>query len=247
MRGDGIRIVGDNMSNFSPPQLALVGPWLPHLWKNVESVDGGGMADIVVIKFNSRFQGQNIFSIPEFSEIASILDKSQHGLLFGKKAINEVKAFFIEIVEAEGADRLIKLMQILKTLSETADYQELSTSGFVLPSTIYGENRLSKIINHISNNFTKEISLEELSEEAAMTPSSLCRFFKNRTNKTLTRFINEFRVGKACQMLISGNQTISEICFNSGFNSLTTFNRVFKELKKLTPRKYKEKYLQLNK
>lgn len=54
--------------------------------------------------------------------------------------------------------------------------------------------------------------------------------------------LSEFRIGKACQMLISGDQSMTEICFNSGFNSLTTFNRVFKDLKKMTPGACKERY-----
>lgn len=244
MSGEGIRIVGDNLTNFRPPQLALVGPWLPHLWKNVES--DCGMVDIIVTKFNASFHGQNIFSIPEFFEISELLQKSNRGLLFGPNTIDKIHNLILFLSDTEGTDRLISLMQILSILSQSDDFTVLTFTDFNHPTSPEGEDRLSRIINFISDNYYKQLSIEDISEAAAMTPSSLCRFFKNRTNKTIFQFINEYRIGKACQMLISGSQTITEICFASGFNSLTSFNRLFKYLKETTPSEYKKKYQALN-
>jgi AraC-like DNA-binding protein len=246
LRGEGLRIVGDSLSNFGPPQLALVGPWLPHLWKNVESPEDDVSVDLIIVKFNQLLSGWDIFSLPEFEGIFNLLKLSKQGLIFGENTIALVHQILFDLSKAEGAEKIIHLLNVLKILSESEDFETISSPDFMIPTTVLGENRLSRIINFISNNFTKEISLDELALEAAMTPSSLCRFFKNRTNKTIFQFINEFRISKACQMLIPGNKSVSEICFESGFNSLTTFNRVFKELKKNTPREYKEKYRILN-
>lgn len=242
IRGEGVRIVGDNLSNFGSPQLALIGPWLPHLWKNVESQNEEISTDIIVIKFNRLISGQDIFSIPEFEGIADLLKKSQQGLLWGPDTISRADKLLKKIPECNAPDRIITFFNVLNLLSESDDFDRLSSAEFTLPTTVAGETRLSRIINYISEHFTSEISLDELATVSAMTISSLCRFFKNRTNKTISQFVNEFRVGKACQMIISGNLSISEICFQSGFNSLTTFNRVFKQMKKVTPREYKEKY-----
>lgn len=246
LRGEGLRIVGDSLSNFGPPQLAIIGPWLPHLWKNVESPEEDVQVDLIIVKFNQLFSGQDLFSLPEFEGIAHLLKLAKQGLIFGENVISLVHQILFDLSKAEGAGKIIHLLNVLKILSESEDYETISSPGFMLPTTVSGENRLSRIINFISNNFTKEISLDELAHEAAMTPSSLCRFFKNRTNKTIFQFISEFRISKACQMLIAGNKSVSEICFESGFNSLTTFNRVFKDLKKNTPREYKEKYRVFN-
>lgn len=246
LQGEGVRIVGDSLSNFGPPQLVLVGPWLPHLWKNVESGQSNSSVDIIVVKFNRLINGQDIFSVPEFSEILNLLNQAGQGLLFGGKTISKVHEHLLQLPKCKGANRLIKLMLILKLLSEKNYFKVLSSPDFTLPVSVKGETRLSSIINFISENFTNHIGLEELADEVAMTPSSLCRFFKNRTNKTIFQFVNEFRTGKACQMLISGNLSVSEICFNSGFNSLTTFNRVFKNLKKISPKEYKKRYQILN-
>jgi AraC-like DNA-binding protein len=246
LKGEGIRIIGDNLSNFSPPQLALVGSFVPHLWKNIEISPDNQEVDIVVIKFNRIIGGQDIFSIPEFQEISELLKKSYRGLLFGKITIKKLHALLIEISTTEGPDKIIKLLQILKLLSEAQDVENIASSGYIPPQYATGDNRLNKIIDYISNNFTQQINLIDLANIVAMTPSSLCRYFKNKTNKTIFQFINEFRIGKACQMLICGDQSIIEICYNSGFNSLTSFNRDFREYKKVTPRKYKENYRTLH-
>jgi len=246
IHGEGIRIVGDNMSHFIHPQLALVGPWLPHLWKNEkESLYENGV-DIVVIKFNRLFQGQDIFTIPEFNNIADLLTKSKQGLLFGNEVINDVQHFIFELIKSKDADRLINLIQILKILGQTSNYTKLSSSTFISSSTEKGDDRLSRIINYISDNYMHEIGLEELSGQVGMTPSSLCRFFKSRTNKTIFGFINDFRIRKACRMLISKDLSVTEICFESGFNSLTTFNRVFKKQNKITPSEYQKRYIKLH-
>lgn len=248
IKGQGIRIVGDNMLDFRHPQLALVGQWLPHLWKNVESNNGDGLIDIIVIKFNPLFQGQDIFSINEFYTIKNLLKQAKRGLLFKKNTIAKIHEKMICLSESKGAERFVKLIQVLEILSQTNDVESLSSPEFSLPTTtISGENRLSRIINYISDNFNHEISLKELAHESALTPSSLCRYFKSCTNKTIFGFINEYRVGKACQMLITGNKSISEICYHSGFNSLTTFNRVFKDIKNVTPSQFKSNFILLNK
>ncbi|MCK4922254.1 MAG: helix-turn-helix domain-containing protein [Bacteroidales bacterium] len=246
IKGAGIRIVGDNISNYSSPQLVLVAPWLPHLWKDDEQTETPKDINIIVIKFSKLFRGQDIFSIPEYSEISGLLENSQRGLIFDKTTIRKVHNYLDRMPEANGAERLINLQIVLDFLSKSKKYKKLSSPEFNMSVALKRDNRLDKVIGYISNNFMRHISLDELANEAAMTRSSFCRFFKNRTNKTTFRFINEFRIGEACQLLINGNQSISEICFATGFNSLTSFNRVFKEFKGVSPREFKKKYISLN-
>lgn len=246
LKGRGIRIVGDNISEFAPPQLALIGSKLPHLWKNDPDGAKSNEADVLIVQFNRLFAGQDIFSIPEFRGISELLNLSQRGILFNKKTIKKVHNLLLNLANVGEARSLIDLQYILFELSESNEKHLISSPEFSVPLTIVSGNRLNKIIDYISKNYTQNIDLEDLSREAAMTPTSLCRFFKNRTNKTILQFINEFRIGKACQMLIDGNYSISDICFTSGFNSLTSFYRIFKEIKHITPHEYKKNYRVLN-
>ena len=245
LKGKGIRIVGDDISGFAPPQLALVGSKLPHLWKNDIHQARDQKVDTVIIQFNRLFAGQDIFSIPEFQCISELLKSSQRGILFGKKTIIKIHPFLISLINASEPKRLIDLQYILMKLAESDDKKLISSREFTLPVTLAGGNRLNKVINYISENYTRPIDLDELARESAMTRTSLCRFFKNKTNKTIFQFINEFRLGKACQMLISDNHSISDICYESGFNSSSSFYRIFKEIKHTSPQEYQKKYAAL--
>jgi len=79
-----------------------------------------------------------------------------------------------------------------------------------------------------------------------MTPPSFCRYFKSRTTKVFSAFVNEVRIGNACRMLIEKKYTVSQVCFKSGFNYLSNFNRQFKKIKGLTPSKFQCKYQNYN-
>jgi len=245
--GQGIRIVGDNLSHFKAPELALVGPKMPHLWKNTEDYTGDYTVDIIVVKFSWYIGNQELFAIPEFQSIYNLLKKSLNGIVFGSKIIDSVHDLMMGLISKTGPDKIIQFLTILKVLAETKEYRILSDTEFTISTSTPGEERLSTVINYISQNFTREIALEELAEKASMTPNALCRFFKNRTNLTISQFINKFRVGKACQLLINNNLSITGVCFESGFNSLTSFNRIFKKYKNITPKSYRDKYQMLNK
>jgi transcriptional regulator GlxA family with amidase domain len=61
-----------------------------------------------------------------------------------------------------------------------------------------------------------------------MTTPSFCRYFKKITNKTFTTFVNEYRLVHASKLLAENTMSITEICFESGFNNFSHFNKSFK-------------------
>ncbi|MCF6308445.1 MAG: AraC family transcriptional regulator [Flavobacteriaceae bacterium] len=94
------------------------------------------------------------------------------------------------------------------------------------------------------SNFQKPITLDRISEEAAMTKNAFCKYFKKRTNKTYTTFLNELRIEKACSLLQTNTEhTIAEIAEKSGFQNISNFNRKFKLIKLVSPRVYKRNFL----
>ncbi|MDW3652542.1 MAG: AraC family transcriptional regulator [Bacteroidia bacterium] len=240
LEGQGHRIVGDHISHFQKGELVLVGEWLPHLWRNDANFDG--KADFIVVKFAKEFLGVNLFSLPELSEIRVLLQKSFRGILFSKKTQMEIGKLLLQLSESKSVDLLINFLKVLNILSRDEDYQLLSSPHFVLPSSGSRENRLQKVITYISNNYSRNINLEEISGIAHMTPPAFCRFFKNSTHKTFSHFLNEVRISKACQLLINGEISIKEICYEVGFNSLTNFNRTFRSIKGETPSSYRAAY-----
>lgn len=244
IKGEGVRIVGDRMDYFNKEELVFLGSGVPHVFKNDKNASQNEV-DYIVIKFNRIIGGQDLFKIPELAPINRFLKRAGKGLIFSDTTVMKLKKQLIKLAKSKNEDRIILLLKVLKILSAQEDYNELSTDTFLLKNTSAGEDRTKKVINYISENYNKNISLEDLASISYMTTNSFCRYFKNRTGKTAFQFIREFRINKACQMLINGEKNISQICFDTGFNSLSSFNRVFKSLKQISATEYKSKYSNL--
>ena len=242
LEGQGMRIVGDHISNFKTGELVLVGAWLPHLWLNDASIYGNTRADFIVIKFPTDFAGVSFFTLPELADVKRLLKTASQGLLFSKSLLPSVHDLIIQLHESSGTARFIKFLQVLEILSKAKEYKLLSKPDYSLPSQVSGENRLQKVINYISSHYAQAISLDDIAQIAHMTPPAFCRFFKARTNKTFSLFLNEVRISKACQLLIDDEKSIKQICYEVGFSSLTNFNRTFRSFKEMTPSKYRASY-----
>ena len=243
IKGNGLKFIGDSLTEFVNNELVLVGSKCPHLWRNDSTCTE---TDCIITKFSSSIKGQPIFSIPEFHKIKEMLKHSHRGIIFDKKTIKKVHKLLVELDLCSGAQKIINVITILSILAEVEEYKTLSKYDLHIPAHAVKEDRLGKIIDYISNNFTTQISLQDIADIAAMTPNALCRFFKTRTGKTIFEFLNDFRIGKATLLLIDGNYSISQVCFESGFNSATSFNRIFKEHKKMSPKKFLINYQKNN-
>jgi len=99
--------------------------------------------------------------------------------------------------------------------------------------------RIGAIYDYIMKHYDTDIMLEDIAKHANMTPQAFCRYFKKHTRLTFITFLNEVRIHEACKKLSGGiNDNISTIAYQSGFNSIATFNRVFKTITGRAPREY---------
>ena len=95
------------------------------------------------------------------------------------------------------------------------------------------------------DNFSNPISLDEVSDIVSMNKTSFCRYFKKRTKKTFTHFLNEIRIGHACNLLTEGSYSISESAYLSGYNSPSHFNKQFHTIKKISPSEFSKNLKEL--
>jgi len=140
----------------------------------------------------------------------------------------------------QGPSRLIELLTLLEMLATTEEYRLLASPGFVQKYNSSGTERMTLVYDYIMNHFKEDIRLEEVAAIANMTGPSFCRFFKACTRKTFSRFLNEIRIGFACKLLQEGHFSIAEICYESGFNNLSNFNRQFKKIMEESPLEYRK-------
>lgn len=241
-QSNGIRFVGDSVSQFFPGDLVLVGPFLPHLWRNDASYyqDDTNKVKTIVLKFTKDFIGQGTFDNPEFSEINHLLEESKFGVCFGKNTSKRLHHELIGIIDLSPAEQSIKLLDLLRRLSLTNDRKVLSSTD-MRQYTTENSHRIDKVLKYISDNYASEISLKDVSDVACLTTNSFCRFFKKMTNKSFTRFLNEVRVRNALRLLVQEQRSVSEACYMVGYTSITNFYRQFKQIMGNTPKSYQDK------
>ena len=243
-KGNGKIIVGDYIGNFHSKELFLISPELPHVFVNDNTGEEG--VEMVFIKFCDLLSDINVFKLPEFSKVLNLLKTSSQGISFCTAEIVESIPLIMQMAQMPpGLERLLVFFQIMNLLSNSTSNQLLSgVKGTALISAISDE-RIVKIVEYVETNCEKELELEDIAAEVSMTPNSLCRFFKKRTGETLFEYIKEYRINKACQYLIGNNMTMTQICYSVGFQSIPSFNRVFKSVTGITPTEYKKTRIEL--
>jgi len=241
IKGEGTRFVGDNIARFESGDLVLLGSNLPHVWKSDEDyfkAESKKMVAAIVIHFPIDFLGSQLWSVPEFSLVNKLMESSCRGISFHIPPQHPLKKLLINIPGLDSLDRLIMLLNILNQLSTVEEQRNLSSIPFVENIQEHQSARMDKIHNYILQNFDKEIQIEKIAVIANMTVASLCRYFKKKTRKSVTEFINEVRIGYACKLLIDGKYTISNICYQCGYNNPSYFNRQFKKITQINPSQY---------
>ena len=241
--GKGLkRTVGDSIEYTGDYDLILIsGDRLEHVWEQ-----GNCKSPVireVTIQFSPDLLPYCLLEKNQFNSIRKMLIKAEHGLVFPIETIMKVYNLINTIAKEEkGFEQFLRLLRLLYELSLSENSRSLASSSFAHAERNTESRRVSKVKDYINQNYTKKLTLDLLAQIVGMSPVAFSRFFKLRTGKTLSEYIIDIRLGYASRMLVDSNKTISEICFECGFNNLSNFNRIFKKKKNMTPKFFRAHY-----
>lgn len=241
LNGKGLRFVGDHIESFEKGDLVLLGKNLAHTWKS-ESHAGYGPSEAVVIQFREDFLGDAFWQLPEMLLVKSLLQRSARGIRINGATQRKIASMIQEMQDLQGPERLIKLLSALTILANSEDLTLLASEGYCNHTEEGDNERLNRVYHYIMNNFQKPIRLTDVAEMAHMSPTAFSRYFTQRTRKSFSQFIIEKKVGYACRLLIGGSQSILQICYECGFQNVSSFNKQFKKITGLTPKQYQQNY-----
>ena len=146
----------------------------------------------------------------------------------------------MEILEYQtDFQRLLSILNILNELGSSEEFNVLNAEGFSMETEVKDNDRINVVFNHVKTNFKEEITLDEIADLVSMTVPSFCRYFKKITNKTFVQFVNEYRLVHASKLLAEKPISITEVCFESGFNNFSHFNKSFKAFTGQNPSEYR--------
>ena len=248
LSGTGTRFIGDNISAFKPGVLTLTGANLPHLWRSDEAYfkkNSKLSTSGIVIYFNENFLGEHLMDKEEMILLKKLLGNSKRGIDFFGETSKRVIKMMEELTILQGIKSVIHLLEILNLLAFTKAFQYISS---VMPRDVFHQrenDRLNQVYTFVLKNFSRKISLSELADLVYMTPTSFSRYFTMHNNKSFSRFVTEIRVKNACKLLTETEDSVSQISFNSGFDTLSNFNKQFKEFTGKRPMEYKKEYMSI--
>jgi AraC-like DNA-binding protein len=241
----GEKYIGSSITEFIPGDLAMIGSYLPHYYKNSPEFYKEGsdlMAKSLVIHFNEEFIGNSFLDAPESFLLRQLLENSKRGIQFGKQFSEDLEEEFMSLADKESMDRMIGLLSVLNRMSKTDDFQFLTSDPIYLNNNV-DSDRIKKVFEYVMQNYKEEIKLNDIAGLANMSESAFSRYFKKRTRKTFSTFLTEIRIEHACKLLQKDKHSVSEISFESGFNNLSNFNRQFKSVKNTTPLNYRSRFM----
>lgn len=245
LESTGTRYVADSIEPFSPGELVMMAGNLPHYWRNDDEYYEGNpqiRAKRIVVHFPNDFLRPQIDTYPEFHTIKNLLARSEKGIRFFQPESDEIGKKLLKLLHLKGFKQLMRFIEILYEMSLNTNYKLLASEAYKPGNHVISDNRLEKITRFLTYNYQNEITLQEVADIAGMHPTAFCRYFKEKIGKSLSVYLNELRIGFACKLLMKGNMQVSQVCYETGFNNLSNFNRTFKQITGLTPREYRENY-----
>jgi AraC-like DNA-binding protein/quercetin dioxygenase-like cupin family protein len=240
LKSQGMRYVGNSIENFSDDDLVLIGPNMPHCW--ISSPDQSQSSSAIVIYFKGEFVDKTWMQSIEFGPIRQLLDLSKKGIKFDNVPELNLREKFFELQNLPSFDRLIMVLKILQELAEKAEHHLLCKQGFTYELNHSHNERINKVYKFIEKNYHKKITLVDISKEVNMNEEYFSRFFSKTMKKTFFEFLNEYKINRACKLLIETDKQISEVCYAAGFESIPFFYRQFKKFKNCQPKNYRLNY-----
>lgn len=234
---DGNRHVGDHFSGFKRGDMVFIGSYIPHL-----NFDYGIKTpyEKYVVHIQPGFLGEALHLTPELAGVRQLFHRAAHGVAFSEAMRDRVGLRIRELPGLDHFDQFIAMLEILRLLSDPADQELLHERPYESFYTRKDEERLRQVYGFVDRNYHRTIELGEVAILCNLTREAFCRYFKKMTRLTFTSFVNHYRIDVAKKLMLQ-DKNISEVCFESGFESLSYFNRTFKRITGMTPTAFRRR------
>lgn len=244
-RGIGTRFVGDCIEQYEEGDVCMIGPNLPHEWRNDDvyfDKESGLRATCICLFFKREIFDPNFIRLPEMNNIRDLIERSRRGLKFTGKSKLEITRFIRSSVNDVGVRKVTNLLTLLELMATSTEYELLASVGFTNSVNSEDFERFNKVYKFLVKNFATSIRLEEVSTLVGLTPTAFCRYFKERTKKTFVEYLNEMRIGYSKKLLLENKMKISTISGEVGFPNLSNFISQFKKVTGMSPSQFQKQF-----
>ena len=234
----GTRHIGEHISTYTESDLVFIGSNIPHL-----NFDYGVKTAYrkIVVHLKKDFIENQFEGIPELNSITQLFEKSKHGLAFSGEIKKQIGEKLFQLEHLNDFQQYIQLLDILNMLANIPNPELLHEQAYNNKVSEREQGRLRAIYTFVDKNYHKKINLDEVAAISSMSKEAFCRYFKKVSNYTFIEFLNRYRISHSKRILMSG-KSVSEACYQSGFESLSYFSRTFKKVANESPREFRKRY-----
>jgi AraC-like DNA-binding protein len=235
---NGIRHVGQHISSFMGSDLVLIGPNIPHL-----NFDYGLKTEYkqIVVQLKENFLGDAFKETPEFEAIKQLFEKSSAGLSFAGKTKDAVVEKLKQMQNLGHFEQLLCLLEVFQILATSKEVLELNEQDTSIKLFLDDKIRIGSVYQYIHANYNETPDVNQVAASVHLSTAAFCRYFKKQTNMTFTDFVNQYRITQAKTLLLK-DISVSEACYEVGFESLSYFNKLFKKITGENPSVFKKRY-----
>lgn len=235
---NGTRHVGEHISAYTGSDLVLIGSNIPHL-----NFDYGVKSDYekVVLHIQPSFQQEVFQAFPELSGIYQLFERAQYGIAFDGQIKIDIGQRLKKFHQLSAFEQFLEVLSLLQALADSQAYSLLHESPYINRSSKKAQARLRQIFIFIDEHYQQKIELDTVAQMCNLTKAAFCRYFKQATGNTFIGFLNQYRISQAKRSLLMGN-TISQTCFECGFDSLSYFTRTFKKITGESPSGFQKRH-----
>ena len=240
LKSEGTLIAGDYVGRFEAGDVYLIGSGQPHVFRNDSTYyqsDNLG-AHALSVYFSEQYSGKEFWQLEEMKEIRSFLAHSGKGFKVTGATREEIKQKIFELSKLQGLEKFICFLSVLNIFASSKELTPLGVTPYPKSYSATEEKRMNDILQFTFSESHRKISIHEVAQVANLSNEAFCRYFKTRTRKTYSNFLNEVKISSACKLFIEKELSVEQVCYHSGFSNLSNFNRIFKKITGKTPSKY---------
>jgi AraC-like DNA-binding protein len=240
-QGSGKLLAGDYIGPFTAGHVALIGPGLPHDWMGDVAPGEHITGRDVVLQFDGAALLNLRGSLPELSELKTLLELAQRGIEFTGATARDAALLLESIGQAQGLQRLIQFLDLLGTLARAPkrDIRVLASAYYSPSLDARSSERINEAFDYLINELTSDLRLSVIAERIGMSEAGFSRFFKRITGHGFIDLMRKLRIQRACRLLVQTQRSVAEICFEVGYENVSNFNRHFKHEMNQTPSNYR--------
>jgi AraC-like DNA-binding protein len=244
VKSHGKLFIGNSITNFTDEELYLFAPGLPHCFFNSRGYDKGNeLAHAIVIQFRKDFLGNTFFEKTEVTNLNRLVKKAEFGIQF-LNPDKLVQKRIQSMNKKKGLEKLADFLLLLNDLASADNIKLLSTENTLKISGLNDSLIINNVYRYVAENFQKKISFDTAASVANMQRSAFCRYFKRKTKKKFTQFVNEIRIMHSCKLLAETDKTIIEVAFQCGYENTSYFNRQFRIYCNNSPKVFRDQLKQ---